>query len=215
MSEDDPIVYVLDDDYRVREALTSFLSSVGLRVEVFASAAEYLKFQKPDSPACLILDLELPGMSGLDLQREIAGGDAPAMAFVTGHGDVPSSIRAIKAGAIEFLLKPLDAQELLRAIDAAIAQDREARLKRAEMAKCGRYASSDAWRASALAVRGSRSPQQSRPRPNSATVRSPFRFIVDRSCAKWRPHPWQIWSKWQEHWGFPNLMKTIGVYIKT
>jgi FixJ family two-component response regulator len=138
MSKDDPIVYVLDDDYRVRESLTSLLSSVGLRVEVFASAAEYLKFKKPDSPACLILDLQLPGMSGLDLQREIAGGDAPAIVFVTGHGDVPSSVRAMKAGAIEFLLKPFDDQELLRAIDAAIAQDREARLKRAEMAELQR-----------------------------------------------------------------------------
>jgi FixJ family two-component response regulator len=138
MSKDDPIVYVLDDDYRVRESLTSLLSSVGLRVEVFTSAAEYLKFKKPDSPACLILDLQLPGMSGLDLQREIAGGDAPAIVFVTGHGDVPSSVRAMKAGAIEFLLKPFDDQELLRAIDAAIAQDREARLKRAEMAELQR-----------------------------------------------------------------------------
>ena len=138
MSKDDPIVYVLDDDYRVRESLTSLLSSVGFRVEVFASAAEYLKFQKPDSPACLILDLQLPGMSGLDLQREIGGGDAPAIVFVTGHGDVPSSVRAMKAGAIEFLLKPFDDQELLRAIDAAIAQDREARLKRAEMVELRR-----------------------------------------------------------------------------
>jgi len=138
MSKDDPIVYVLDDDYRVREALTGLLSSVGFRVEVFSSAAEYLKFQKPDSPACLILDLQLPGMSGLDLQREIAGGDAPAVVFVTGHGDVPSSVRAMKAGAIEFLLKPFDDQELLRAIDAAIAQDREARMKRAEVAELQR-----------------------------------------------------------------------------
>ena len=138
MSKDAPIVYVLDDDYRVRESLTSLLSSVGFRVESFASAAEYLKFKKPDSPACLILDLQLPGMSGLDLQREIAGGDAPAIVFVTGHGDVPSSVRAMKAGATEFLLKPFDDQELLRAIDAAIAQDREARLKRAEMAELQR-----------------------------------------------------------------------------
>jgi FixJ family two-component response regulator len=138
MSQDNPIVYVLDDDYRVREALTGLLSSVGFRVEVFASAAEYLKFKKPDSPACLILDLQLPGMSGLDLQREIAGGDAPAIVFVTGHGDVPSSVRAMKAGATEFLLKPFDDQELLRAIDAAIAQDREARLKRTEMAELQR-----------------------------------------------------------------------------
>ena len=135
MTQDTPIVYVLDDDYRVREALTSLLLSVGLRVEVFTSAAEYLNFQKPDSPACLILDLELPGMSGLELQQEISGSDAPAIVFVTGHGDVPSSVRAMKAGAIEFLLKPFDDQELLRTIDAAIAQDREARLRRAEVAE--------------------------------------------------------------------------------
>jgi FixJ family two-component response regulator len=138
MSKDNSIVYVLDDDYRVREALTGLLTSVGFRVEVFASAADYLKFKKPDSPACLVLDLQLPGMSGLDLQREIAGGDAPAIVFVTGHGDVPSSVRAMKAGAIEFLLKPFDDQELLQAIDAAIAQDREARLKRTELAELQR-----------------------------------------------------------------------------
>jgi FixJ family two-component response regulator len=135
VTQDTPIVYVLDDDYRVREALTSLLLSVGLRVEVFTSAAEYLNFQKPDSPACLILDLELPGMSGLELQQEISGSDAPAIVFVTGHGDVPSSVRAMKAGAIEFLLKPFDDQELLRTIDAAIAQDREVRLRRAEVAE--------------------------------------------------------------------------------
>ena len=138
MTQDNPIVYVLDDDYRVRDALTSLLLSVGLRVEVFASAAEYLKFQKPDCPACLILDVELPGMSGLELQREIVGGDAPSIVFVTGHGDVPSSVRAMKAGAIEFLLKPFDSQELLQAIDAAIVQDREARLKRVEIAELRR-----------------------------------------------------------------------------
>jgi FixJ family two-component response regulator len=138
MSKDKPIVYVLDDDYRVREALSSLLSSSGFRVEVFASAAEYLKFKKPDSPACLILDLELPGMSGLELQQKIAGGDAPAIVFITGHGDVPSSVRAIKAGAVEFLLKPFDDQELLRAIDAAIEQDREERVKRAEMTELQR-----------------------------------------------------------------------------
>jgi FixJ family two-component response regulator len=138
MSKDKPIVYVLDDDYRVREALSSLLSSAGFRVEAFASAAEYLKFKKPDSPACLILDLELPGMSGLELQQKIAGGDAPAIVFVTGHGDVPSSVRAIKAGAVEFLLKPFDDQELLLAIEAAIAQDREERVKRAEMTELQR-----------------------------------------------------------------------------
>jgi FixJ family two-component response regulator len=138
MTEDQPIIYVLDDDHRVREALSSLLSSLGLRVEVFASAAEYLQFKKPDAPACLILDLELPGMNGLELQQEIAGDDSLPIVFVTGHGDVPSSVRAMKAGAIEFLLKPFDNQELLSSIDAAILQDREARVKRAEIAELRR-----------------------------------------------------------------------------
>lgn len=133
MKLDESIVYVLDDDYRVRESLSSLLLSAGLRVETFGSAAEYLEFEKPDLPACLVLDLELPGMTGLELQGEIAGGDAPPIVFVTGHGDVPSSVRAMKAGAIEFLLKPFDNQQLMQAIYGAIAQDREARLKRAEM----------------------------------------------------------------------------------
>jgi FixJ family two-component response regulator len=138
MTKDEPIIYVLDDDHRVREALSSLLSSLGLRVEVFASAKEYLQFKKPDAPACLILDLELPGMSGLELQQEIAGEEAPPIVFVTGHGDVPSSVRAMKAGAIEFLLKPFDNQELLRSVDAAIVQDRELRLKRTELAELRR-----------------------------------------------------------------------------
>jgi FixJ family two-component response regulator len=111
---------------------------LGLRVEVFASAKEYLQFKKPDAPACLILDLELPGMSGLELQQEIAGTQAPPIVFVTGHGDVPSSVRAMKAGAIEFLLKPFDNQELLRSVNAAILQDREARQKRTELAELRR-----------------------------------------------------------------------------
>jgi FixJ family two-component response regulator len=138
MIKDEPIIYVLDDDHRVREALSSLLSSLGLRVEVFASAKEYLQFKKPDAPACLILDLELPGMSGLELQQEIAGEQAPPIVFVTGHGDVPSSVRAMKAGAIEFLLKPFDNQELLRSVDVAILQDREARKKRTELAELRR-----------------------------------------------------------------------------
>jgi FixJ family two-component response regulator len=138
MTKDEPIIYVLDDDHRVREALSSLLSSLGLRVEVFASAKEYLQFKKPDAPACLILDLELPGMSGLELQQELAGEQAPPIVFVTGHGDVPSSVRAMKAGAIEFLLKPFDNLELLRSVDVAILQDREARKKRTELAELRR-----------------------------------------------------------------------------
>jgi FixJ family two-component response regulator len=138
MTEDQPIIYVLDDDQRIRAALSSLLSSLGLRVEAFASAGEYLRFVKPDVPGCLILDLELPGMNGLELQQELAGGDSPPIVFVTGHGDVPSSVRAMKAGAIEFLLKPFDTQELLRSIDVAILQDRDARVKRAELAELRR-----------------------------------------------------------------------------
>jgi FixJ family two-component response regulator len=138
MTKDEPIIYVQDDDHRVREALSSLLSSLGLRVEVFASAKEYLQFKKPDAPACLILDLELPGMSGLELQQEIAGEQAPPIVFVTGHGDVPSSVRAMKAGAIEFLLKPFDNQELLRSVEDAIVQDRETRHKRMELAELRR-----------------------------------------------------------------------------
>jgi FixJ family two-component response regulator len=138
MTQEQPIIYILDDDSRVREAISSLLSSLGLRVEAFATAAEYLQFKKPDAPGCLILDLELPGMSGLELQKELAGSDSPPIVFVTGHGDVPSSVRAMKAGAIEFLLKPFDNQELLISIDAAIVQARETRLKRAEIAELQR-----------------------------------------------------------------------------
>jgi len=133
MNSDNPIVFVVDDDYRVREALSSLITSVGLRVVAFGSAAEFLESEKPDSPACLVLDLELPDTSGLELQRELAAGDGPPIVFITGHGDIPSSVRAMKAGAIEFLPKPFSAQELLQAIDAAIVLDREARQKRSEL----------------------------------------------------------------------------------
>jgi FixJ family two-component response regulator len=135
MNSDDPIVFVVDDDYRVREALSSLIASVGLRVVAFGSAAEFLESEKSDSPACLVLDLELPDTSGLELQRELAAGDGPPIVFITGHGDIPSSVRAMKAGAIEFLPKPFSEQELLRAIDAAIVLDREARLQRSELAE--------------------------------------------------------------------------------
>ena len=135
MNSDNPIVFVVDDDHRVREALSSLLASVGLQVVAFGSAAEFLESEKPDSPACLILDLELPDTSGLELQRELAAGDGPPIVFITGHGDITSSVRAMKAGAIEFLPKPFGEQELLQAIDAAIALDRAARQKRSELAE--------------------------------------------------------------------------------
>ena len=135
MNSDSPIVFVVDDDHRVREALSSLISSAGLRVAVFSSAAEFLESKRPDAPACLVLDLQLPGISGLELQQQLSAGHTPPIVFISGHGDIPSSVRAIKAGAVEFLPKPFDDQELLRAIDAAIDQDRTERRKRTELAE--------------------------------------------------------------------------------
>jgi len=135
MNSDSPIVFVVDDDHRVRQALSSLISSAGLRVAVFSSAAEFLESKRPDAPACLVLDLQLPGISGLELQQQLSAGDTPPIVFISGHGDIPSSVRAIKAGAVEFLPKPFDDQELLRAIDAAIDQDRTERRKRTELAE--------------------------------------------------------------------------------
>jgi FixJ family two-component response regulator len=135
VTPDNPIVFLVDDDPRVREALCSLISSVGLRVAAFGSAAEFLAFEKPDAPSCLILDLQLPDVNGLELQRELAGGEAPPIVFITGHGDIPSSVRAMKAGAIEFLSKPFGEEELLQAIHAALALDRAARRQRSELAE--------------------------------------------------------------------------------
>jgi FixJ family two-component response regulator len=139
MSPESPIVFVVDDDVRVREALSDLILSVGLRVTAFGSASEFLESEKPDAPACLVLDLELPGISGLELQRELARGDSLPIVFITGHGDIPSSVRAMKAGAIEFLSKPFGERELLQAIDSAIVLDRAARQKRSELTELQRH----------------------------------------------------------------------------
>lgn len=138
MTTDRPIIFVVDDDSRVRDAVSSLLASAGLDVAVFASATAFLEAEKPDAPACLVLDLELPDIHGLDLQRELADRDAPPIVFITGHGDVPSSVRAMKAGAVEFLTKPFGDEELLAAIHTAIAIDRAARVKRSEDAEVRR-----------------------------------------------------------------------------
>ena len=138
MTAERPVVFVVDDDARVRDALSSLLASAGLDVAVFGSAAAFLEADKPDAPACLVLDLELPDINGLELQKELADRDAPPIVFITGHGDVPSSVKAMKAGAVEFLCKPFGDEELLRAIDAAIALDRTVRLTRSEHAELRR-----------------------------------------------------------------------------
>ena len=133
-----PVVFVLDDDARVRRALSGLLRSAGLDVVVFASATEFLRAEKPDAPACLVLDLELPDIHGLEVQKELAEREAPPIVFITGHGDVPSSVKAMKAGAVEFLSKPFGDDELLRAIDAALELDRAARVKRSERVELAR-----------------------------------------------------------------------------
>ncbi|HXJ77795.1 MAG TPA: response regulator transcription factor [Candidatus Methylomirabilis sp.] len=138
-SDDDPVVYVIDDDEAVRESTRDLLSSVGLRVECFATAQEFLRSSRPDAPSCLILDVRMPGLSGLDLQRALAQtGTSIPIIFVTGHGDVPMTVRAMKAGASEFLTKPFRDQELLDAIQQAIDYDRAERRRRMELAELRR-----------------------------------------------------------------------------
>jgi FixJ family two-component response regulator len=130
----DHVVFIVDDDRRIREALSDLLASFDMHAVAFGSASEYMSYPKPDVPACLILDVELPDINGLDLQSQIAQGNHPQIVFITGHGDIPSSVRAIKAGAVDFLTKPLREADLMRAINAALAQNRDARRKRAELA---------------------------------------------------------------------------------
>jgi FixJ family two-component response regulator len=143
LPELDAIVLVVDDDVSVREALGSLIRSAGLRVETFASAQEFLARPPIDAPGCLVLDVRLPDLSGLDLQKRMAEVNLEIpIVFITGHGDVPTSVRAMKAGALEFLTKPLAEQDLLDAIQQAIKRDRVARQQRAEMKDLqGRYQS--------------------------------------------------------------------------
>jgi len=134
----EPIVFVVDDDASVRESLSSLFRSVGLHVELFSSARAFLKHQRPNAPACLVLDVRLPCLSGLELQRELgAHGNAIPIIFITGHGDIPMSVRAMKEGAVEFLTKPFRDQDLLEAVQQAIERDRLALKLRTEQADLG------------------------------------------------------------------------------
>lgn len=135
-TQDGPIVFVVDDDAAVRQSLHNLIRSVGLRVETFASADQFLRHTLPDVPACLVLDIRMPGQSGLELQSEMLGAErALPIIFITGHGDIPMSVRAMKAGAVEFLTKPFRHQDLLDAIHLAIERDRAAMEQRAELAE--------------------------------------------------------------------------------
>ena len=139
MIESEPVVFVVDDDRSIREATQSLLASVGLRVETFVTAQEFLGAKRPDAPSCLVLDVRLPGLSGLDLQRELAAAGTPVpIVFITGHGDIPMSVQAMKAGAVEFLTKPFRDQQLLDAIQQAIERDRVERRRRTEVVELRR-----------------------------------------------------------------------------
>src|SRR5438094_2122846 len=128
MNEKNALVFIVDDDRGTRESLRNLIRSAGLSAQTFSSAQEFLAAERPKVPSCLVLDVQLPGLSGLDLQREMAkAGVKIPIIFITGYGDIPTSVRAIKAGALEFLTKPIDREDLLRAIQQAIARDDIAR----------------------------------------------------------------------------------------
>jgi FixJ family two-component response regulator len=135
VNPNEQIVFIVDDDRGICEALSELLSTFDLHAVTFGSAAEYIAYPKPDIPACLVLDVQLPDINGLDFQNQIGQGNHPRIVFITGYGDIPSSVRAIKAGAVDFLTKPFSWADLMRAINAAIAQDRDTRRKRAELAE--------------------------------------------------------------------------------
>ena len=134
MREPEPIVFVIDDDALIRDGIESLIKSIGLCVETFASARDFMLAKRPDAPACLVLDVRMPGLSGLDLQRKLSNADIHIpIIFITGHGDIPMSVRAMKEGAVEFLTKPVRGQDLLDAVQKAVARDRGLRKERAEL----------------------------------------------------------------------------------
>ena len=136
MRETEPIVFIVDDDESVRKALSRLIKSVDLKVETFSSANDFLKRDPYDGPACLVLDIRMPGLSGLDLQAELAKSErTSSIVFITGHGNIPMSVQAIKAGAVDFLEKPFEEQALLDAVHLAIQKDRLVKEKLAELRK--------------------------------------------------------------------------------
>ena len=135
MTDAEALVFVVDDDASLRASLQDLLESVGLRVAACASAQEFLRSPRPEVPSCLVLDVRLPGLSGLELQQRLAPGDlALPIIFITGHGDIPMSVQAMKAGAVDFLSKPFRDQDLLDAVHQALARDSAARAQQAERA---------------------------------------------------------------------------------
>jgi FixJ family two-component response regulator len=151
MNADDRMIYVVDDDQRIREALSDLLLSLGFNSVTFSSATEYIEFSKPDVTACLILDVDLPDINGLELQGQLAGKPHPPIIFLTGKGDIPSSVRAIKGGAVDFLPKPFSRDGLVLAVQEAFAQDAKSCQQGAELAELRRrFFSADASRAGGI-----------------------------------------------------------------
>jgi FixJ family two-component response regulator len=139
ISPDSPVVFVIDDDAAVREAIQGLLKSVGLRSDSFGTAQEFLSSERSDGPSCLVLDIRLPGINGLDFQRQLAdAGVHIPIIFITGHGDIPMTVKAIKSGAVEFLTKPFRDQDLLDAINQALDRDRLTRQHESELAEVRR-----------------------------------------------------------------------------
>jgi FixJ family two-component response regulator len=136
MSDEKPLVFVIDDDASVRDAIADLLCSVGVQVQSFGSTQEFLQSNRPDAPGCIVLDVRLPGPSGLEFQRTLNKSNIHLpIIFISGHGDIPMSVRAIKSGAIEFLTKPLPEQELLDAVQTGIERDRARRQEANMVAK--------------------------------------------------------------------------------
>jgi FixJ family two-component response regulator len=193
------VVFVVDDDQSVRDALSNLIRSIGLQAQTFDSGRDFLSYERPDAAACLVLDVRLPGLSGLDLQRELAAaGEQIPIIFITGHGDIPMTVRAMKAGAAEFLPKPFREQDLLDAIQQALAKDRQAREQRAELSTIrDRYETLTGREREVMtltcgACSTSRSP------PSSASARSPSRSIAAVSCRRWRRARSRSWYAWRQ-----------------
>ena len=135
MSTKNQLVYIVDDDKRVCEALSELLAAHDVAAVTFGSAAEYMQYRKPDVPACLILDVELPDINGLEFQRQLEDVYHPPIVFITGHGDIPSSVRAMKRGAVDFLSKPFSQEQLIEAVNTALDEDQRTRIEKTERVK--------------------------------------------------------------------------------
>jgi FixJ family two-component response regulator len=205
-----PCVFVVDDDVSIREALNSLIRSVGLKVQLFASAQDFLRFPRPDAPTCVVLDVRLPGLSGLDLQRELAdAGDLIPIIFITGHGDIPMTVRAMKWGAAEFLIKPFRDQDLLDAIRQALDKNLDTRRQIATLAvidRCYQTLTAREREVMPLVVRGMLSKQVAAAlRISEITVKVHRRNIMQKMHARSLPDLVRMFEQL-----FPSVLPSVG-----